>query len=277
MNPCLLEHQNEVNGVTYCHSTTFFCQLLEVSPKLSFILIHSKEKPSHFSPSVCRFFYGLESLLRLKLFLVCFQSGKHFQSCFYQRPLLCLSSLYLCSGCNISDHKIQVCKNVRTYISITDSSLSWRPHSTWWQNWNKSFQVSSVHSGVFLLPSHLDPGDLAEMDRTSGRGRGSSGPWFSSVHAGIVCFCPRSLELPIVSVSPCWHPCRGSWVPIWPLISGQRWHLLLGSSSQDEEASVSLPASVRYLIRLRQLWPLLGSQRLRTTCHAEIPSCGLLH
>ena len=49
---------------------------------------HSKEKPSHFSPSVCRFFYGLESLLRLRLFLVCLQSGKHFQSCFYQRPLL---------------------------------------------------------------------------------------------------------------------------------------------------------------------------------------------
>lgn len=177
----------------------------------------------------------------------------------------CLSSLYLCSGCNISDHKIQVCKNVRTYISITDSSLSWGPILLDGRTGNKSFQVSSVHSGFFSSPPTLTLGTWPEMDRTSGRGGGSSGPWFSSVHAGIVCrvLVPWSCQL---SASLPAGIRRGSWVPIWPLISGQRWHLLLGSSSQDEEASVSLPGLREVLLYPSQtIMATLGSQRLRTS------------
>ena len=69
--------------------------------------------------------------------------------------------LYLCSGCNISDHKIQVCKNVRTYISVTDSSLSWGPILLDGRTGNKSVPGKLSPLRVFLLPSHLCPGDLA--------------------------------------------------------------------------------------------------------------------
>ena len=131
------------------------------------------------------------------------------------------------------------------------------------------FQVNSIHSGFSSFPPTVALGTWREIDRTSGRGGGSSGPWFSSVHAGILChvLAPWSCQLS-ASLPAGVH--RGCWVPIWPLISGQRWHLLLGYSSQYEQASVSLPGLLEVLLYPSQtsvdtLQATLGSQRLRTS------------
>lgn len=127
---------------------------------------------------------------------------------------------YLCSGYNTSDHKIQVCKNVKTYISITDSPFCLETPFYWFlmaELETNRFQVNLIHSGFYSFPPAFALGSWRETDRTSGHRGGSSGPGLSSVHAGILCcvLVPRSRQLS-ASLPAGIH--GGNWVPIWPLI-----------------------------------------------------------
>lgn len=111
---------------------------------------------------------------------------------------------------------------------ITDYNFWLAPFSLVAELETSQFQVNSIHSEFSSFPAAFVLGSWGQTDRTSGHGGGSSGPWLSSVHPGILChgLVPQSCQLS-ASLPAGIH--GGSWVPIWPLIWGQCWHLLLGS------------------------------------------------
>ena len=143
------------------------------------------------------------------------------------------------------------------------------------------FQVNSIHSGFFSSPPTFALGTWREIDRTSGHGGGLSGPWFSSVHAGIVCrvIIPWSCQLSASSLPASTEAAEfpsGLWyrdsadICSWATLPSTKKRLLV------------CQASSRYsCIHLRQVWihsrPFWAPRDSGLACHAEIPSCWLAH